>query len=107
MEKKHIIKFLNPRKRGVYGLLVEMYADVINSMAINMALEIIREDLEQESGERIELNYYSFAQAVARFKKKGKGKRELRKTEFKDAHELVDKQKPPGRFTCSNEDHRS
>lgn len=93
MEKKHIIKFLNPRKRGVYG--------------INMALEIILEDLEQESGEKIELNYYSFAQAVARFKKKGKGKREVRKTEFKDAHELVDKQKPPGRFTCSNEDHRS
>lgn len=107
MEKKHIIKFLNPRKRGVYGLLVEMYADVVNSMAINMALEIILEDLEQELGEKIDLNYYSFAQAVARFKKKGKEKREARKPEFKDAHELVDKRKPPGRFTCSNEDHRS
>jgi hypothetical protein len=99
MEKKHIIKFLNPRKRGVYGLLVEMYADVIDSMAINMALEIILEDLEQESGEKVELNYYSFAQAVARFKKKGKVKRESRKSEFKDAHELRDKQKPPGKFT--------
>jgi hypothetical protein len=99
MEKKHIIKFLNPRKRGVYALLVEMYADVINSMAINMALEIILEDLERESGEKIELNYYSFAQAVARFKKKGKAKREARKTEFKDAHELRDKQTPPGTFT--------
>ena len=98
MEKKHIIKFLNPRKRGVYALLVEMYADVINSMAINMALEIIREDLEQESGEKIELNYYSFAQAVARSKKKAKA-RESRKPEFKDAHELRDKQKPPGSFT--------
>lgn len=107
MEKKHIIRFLNPRKRGVYGLLVEMYADVIDSMAINMALEIIREDLEQESGEKIDLNYYSFAQAVARFRKKGKGKREVRKPEFKDAHELADKEKPPGSFTCSNEDHRS
>ena len=51
MEKKHIIKFLNAKKRGVYTLLVEMYADVISSMAIKMALEIIREDLEKEARE--------------------------------------------------------
>jgi nucleoid DNA-binding protein len=79
---------------------------MINSMAINMALEIIIEDLEQESGEKIELNYFSFAQAVARFNKKGKTKRESRKPEFKDAYEIRDKQKPPGTFTCSNEDHQ-
>jgi hypothetical protein len=78
---------------------VEMYADVINSMAINMALEIILEDLEQESGEKIELNYFSFAQAVARFKKKGKEKPQSRNPKFKDAHELRDKQNPPGTFT--------
>ena len=98
MEKKHIIKFLNAKKRGVYTLLVEMYADVITSMAITMALEIIREDLENESGEKVELNYFSLAQAVAKFKKK-KAKPESRKPEFKDAHELNDKQKSPGTFT--------
>lgn len=86
MEKKHIMKFLNPRKRAVYGLLMEMYADVIDSMAIKMALEIILEDLEQESAQKVELNYFSFAEAVAGFKKKWKTKHEARKPEFKDAH---------------------
>ena len=99
MEKKHIIKFLNAKKRGVYTLLVEMYADVISSMAITMALEIIREDLEKEASEKVQLNYFSLAQAVAKFKKKAKAKPESRKPEFKDAHELSDKQKSPGTFT--------
>ena len=99
MEKKHIIKFLNAKKRGVYTLLVEMYSDVITSMAITMALEIIREDLENESGEKVRLNYFSLAQAVAKFKKKAKAKSESRKLEFKDAHELIEKQKSPGTFT--------
>jgi hypothetical protein len=99
MEKKHIIKFLKSKKRGVYALLVEMYADVIRSMAITMALEIIREDLEKDSEEKAELNYFSFAQAVAKFKKKAKAKPESRKREFKDAHEQSDKQKPAGTFT--------
>ena len=74
MEKKHIIKFLNPRKRGVYTLLVQTYADVINSMATNMALQIIVDDLERESGKKVDLNYYSFAQAVAKYR----GRRTLR-----------------------------
>jgi hypothetical protein len=99
MEKKHIIKFLNAKKRGVYSLLVEMYSDVISSIAITMALEIIQEDLENESGEKVELNYFSLAQAVAKFKKKAKAKPESRKLEFKDAHELIEKQKSPGTFT--------
>jgi hypothetical protein len=99
MKKKHIIKFLNAKKRGVYTLLVEMYSDVITSMAITMALEIIREDLENESGEKVQLNYFSLAQAVAKFKKKAKAKLESRQPAFKDAHELSDKQKSPGTFT--------
>ena len=98
MEKQHIIKFLNTKKRGVYTLIVEMYADVITSMAITMALEIIREDLEKGPGDKVELNYFSLAQAVAKFKKKAKSNQEKRKREFKDANELTNNQKPPGTF---------
>jgi hypothetical protein len=99
MEKKHIVKFLNAKKRGVYTLLVEMYSDVITSMATTMALEIIRADLEKDSEEKVKINYYSLVQAVAKFKKRPKAQPESRKPEFKDAHELSDKQKSPGTFT--------
>jgi hypothetical protein len=100
MEKKHIIKFLNEKKRGAYTLLVEMYADVVMSMAITMALEIIREDLRKESGELVDLNYNSLARAVTRFHKKSGAKDEvvLRKRDFKDAHELPDIRTAPGKF---------
>lgn len=100
MEKKHIVKFLNGKKRGIYTLIVEMYADVVTSMAITMAQEVIREDLEKDSGEKVELNYFSLAQAVAKHKKKIKAKPEAkRKPEFKDANEISDKQRRPGGFT--------
>lgn len=103
MEKKHIIKFLNGKKRGIYTLIVEMYADVITSMAITMAQEVIKEDLEKDSGEKVELNYFSLAQAVAKHKKKIKANPEAkRKPEFKDANELSDNQKPPGSFKLPN-----
>ena len=101
MEKKQIVKFLKAKKRGVYTLLVEMYSDVISSMATTMALDIIRGDLENESGEKVELNYFSLAQAVAKFKKKAKAKTKMRKPEFKDAHELSDMQRRPGTFTLN------
>jgi hypothetical protein len=99
MEKKHVIKFLHAKKRGVYTLLVEMYADVIMSMAITMALEIIQEDLEKDSGEKVVLNYFSLAQAAAKFKKYSKDKPSSRKKEFKDVHEEGDTQNPVGTFT--------
>ena len=99
MEKQHIIKFLKAKKRGVYTLLVEVYADVLTSMAITMALEIIQQDLEKESGVKVEINYFSLAQAVAKFKKKAKEKLGSRKLEFKDVHEQSHKQKPAGTFT--------
>lgn len=104
MEKKHIIKFLKLRKRGVYTLIVELYADVITSMAVTMALEVIAEDLEKESSEKVELNYFSLAQAVAKFKKKVQTKPGTkRRPEFKDAHELIEKQLPPGNFTLEQQ----
>ncbi|HYF68758.1 MAG TPA: hypothetical protein VD884_11510 [Ohtaekwangia sp.] len=100
MEKKHIIKFLKLRKRGVYTLIVELYSDVITSMAVTMALEVIAEDLQNESGETVNINYYSLAQAVAKFKKEIEGKHGEKKSanRFKDANELEEKQTKPGGF---------
>jgi hypothetical protein len=102
MEKMHIIKFLKLGKRGVYTLIVELYADVITSMAITMALEVIAEDLQKESGEKVELNYFSLAQAVAKFKKKIESDPGIKKgtNRFKDANELEEKQTKPGGFKC-------
>ena len=100
MEKKHIIKFLNGKKRGAYRLLVEMYSEQVTSMPMTMALEIIREDLRKESGEMVDLNYNSLARAAARSRKKSKAKDEvgIRKRDFKDANELTDSRTAPGKF---------
>ena len=100
MEKKNIVKFLNGKKRGVYRLLVEMYPEEVTSMPMTLALEIIREDLGKESGEKVDLNYNSLARAVARSKKKSKAKDEvgIRTRDFKDANELPDSRTAPGKF---------
>lgn len=100
MEKKHIIKFLKLRKRGVYPLIVELYSDVITSMAVTMALDVITEDLEKVSGETVKINYYSLAQAAAKFKKDIESKPAEKKVKerFKDANELAEKQTKPGGF---------
>jgi hypothetical protein len=100
IDKKHIVKFLQAKRRGIYTLLVEVYADVINSMGKNMALEVIKEDLEKVSETKIELNYFSLAQAISRYRKKTKSNPEQgqRKWEFKDVHELPKNELTPGRF---------
>jgi 3-oxoacyl-[acyl-carrier-protein] synthase III len=101
MEKKHIIRFLNEKKRGAYTLMVEMYANVISSMAVTMALELIKEDLEKDSGEAVELHYFSLARAINRFKKKTNTKLEAateREWKFRDAHEIKEGQSSPGKF---------
>lgn len=101
MEKKHIIRFLKEGKRGAYTLLVKMYADEVLSMGTSLALEIIKEDLQQHAGEPINLNYTSLAHAIARFKKtckEDKTTNQSRKWVFKDAHETTDRQLAPGRF---------
>lgn len=98
MEKKHLIRFLKEKKRGTYTILVEMYTDVVSSMTVTMALEIIREDLEKESGESVALNYFSLAQAVAKYKKSSSSKPGgPRKWKFRDASETKD-QVIPGKF---------
>ena len=95
MEKKFIIRFLQEKRRGAYPLLVEAYAPLIFSLSKAMALTIIQEDLEKESGIRVSLNYFSLARAIQKYKKKHPKSlaagAEL-KREFKDASELKDGQ---------------
>jgi hypothetical protein len=69
-------------------------------MPVTIALEIIREDLRKESGEKVDLNYNSLARAVARSMKKSKVKDEvgIQKRNFKDANELTDSPTAPGKF---------
>lgn len=97
MDKKLIVRFLKEKKKGCYSLLVRQYVDLIMSMSVVMALEIIRDDLQAESGEKIHLNYFSFAKAFARFKKKN-SITDNATFRFKDAHELGNTQPRPGKF---------
>lgn len=98
MEKKHLIRFLKKSKKGSYSVLVQAYQELIASMPIVMAMEIIQEDLQKETEERIELNYFSLARAVARFKKKYPQAATRKIIQFKDSHETEDVQLSPGRF---------
>ena len=98
MEKKYLIRFLKEKKKGSYSIVVQAYQELITSMPIVMALEIIQQDLTEEAGELIELNYFSLARAVARFKKQNSQSNKSRQFQFKDAHELRDVQLGPGRF---------
>ena len=82
-------------------MLVNMYAEEIASMSIKMALQLIKEDLEMESKESVDLHYFSLARAISRFKKNAVKQSELgtsRKWEFKDAREIKDGQLSPGKF---------
>jgi hypothetical protein len=98
MEKRLIVRFLNEKRRGAYTLVVEEYAPLIFPLSHAMALTIIQEDLEKESGMLVTLNYFSFARAIATYKKKNpqpttNGVKS--KMEFKDANELKEGQPNP------------
>lgn len=100
MEKIKLIRFLKERRRGVYGLIVETYSSVVTSMTPTMAQTVIKEDLEMESNEAVNLKYVSLAQAIAKFKKKIPKEVDSVKPKhhFPDAYELEDKRKAPGSF---------
>ncbi len=107
MEKKYIVQFLKEKKRGVYSLIVNTYIDVISTMGINMALHIIKDDLEKETGTSVEINYFSLAKAAAKVPKKVLNKStslETSKWEFKDAYETNDQKLIPGRFKLDQSD---
>jgi hypothetical protein len=101
MEKKHIIRFLKDGRRGAYTWLVEIYAHWVTSMSVTAAMELIKEDLANESGTTVELHYFSLARAVARFKKKTGVNSKAgvnKKLEFKDTYEISERQSGPGKF---------
>ena len=101
MEKKHIIRFLNEGRRGAYTWLVEMYAELVTKMSVTMAMVLIKEDLTRDSETAVELHYFSFAKAVAKFKKKtGKNSKADvgKKYEFKDSNETRNGQSSAGTF---------
>lgn len=100
MEKKQVAKFLIDKKRGIYGFIVEMYADTVTSMALALALEVIREDLQKESNSKVELSYFAFAKAVRKFKKSNASKSvpAESKWRFSDANEHKSSVPIPGKF---------
>ena len=100
MDKKLIVKFLKSKRRGVYTLIVETYADVIQSMNGTMALDVIKEDLERESGEIVEIKYFSLAQAISKYKAKGLNPKSKpdKKWNFTDSNELNQSPSAPGKF---------
>lgn len=104
MEKLLIIRFLKEKRRGVYERIANTYPDVVTTMTVKMALQIIQEDLERESGEPVSLNYTTFAHAIAKFKKAQPDKPEngKHKWDFKDAYEIKSTQLRAGEFKIDN-----
>jgi hypothetical protein len=100
MDKQFIIRFLKEKRRGVYASIAMTYVDVVTSMSSKMAMQIIKEDLERVSGEPVHLNYFTFAHAIARFKRNLPVEQEngKRKWDFKDAYETKSSQLRPGEF---------
>lgn len=99
MDKIHIVRFLKAKKRGIYSVIVDSYSDKISNTGAAMALELIREDLENETGEKVELNYFSLAQAISKSRSSApkSGTDAKKKWDFKDSHELK-KEESPGKF---------
>ena len=66
-----------------------------------MAMVLIEEDLMRDSETAVELHYFSFAKAAAKFKKKA-GKNSKgdagKKNDFKDANEIGNSQSSAGTF---------
>lgn len=100
MDKQLIIRLLKENRRGVYAIIIRTYADIVTSMSSKMAMQIIKEDLEKVSVETVNLNYFTFAHAAAKFKKDHslKPENEKPKWDFKDAYETKSSQLLPGEF---------
>jgi hypothetical protein len=98
MDKNDIVKFLTNKRRGIYSVIVAQYVDEISGIGVNLALELIEEDLEKSTGQKISLNYFSLAQAISKIRKSEKSisptaqsknikAKSSKKYAFKDAHE--------------------
>lgn len=97
MEKVLLIRFLRDRHRGIYATLVAEYSSIVNSCHVSILKRAIEIDLEKYTDGAVQLNYFSLAKAVKKFKKNTRC--EVRKEkpvldkdyyshEFKDAYEL-------------------
>jgi hypothetical protein len=110
MDKKHIAELLIKKKRGVYNMIVKIYSEMIESMPLTIASELIQEELRKESEANLVLNYFSLVHAVYRLKKKvivkpeansdstRKANSSSQKWNFKDANEEGSSQAAPGKF---------
>jgi hypothetical protein len=104
MDKKNIVRFLKEKRRGIYSVIVDVYSEQILSSGVNLALDLIKDDLEIKTGERVTLNYFSLNQAVLKYKNKNMNRKvvtpaKASKYDFKDAHEIKnDSQLLPGQF---------
>ncbi len=105
MKKAHIVRFLKEGRRGIYKIIVEVYSDLITSSGVNLILELIQEDLERETGEKVTLNYFSLNRAITTHRKSGQSTAlkppTKKKYDFKDTHEGK-KEEPPGRFKITD-----
>ncbi|MBX2943597.1 MAG: hypothetical protein KF860_14765 [Cyclobacteriaceae bacterium] len=109
MEKVDIVEFLEQKRRGVYNVIVNEYWSTASSVPVNLALSLIKKDLELSTGKKVDLKYVSLAQAISKAKGRYKAMDhvsntpvesfgEKKKYDFKDAHELTKSNTAPGRF---------
>jgi len=111
MDKSLIVKFIKEKKRGVYNAITDEYSLIImdDSPHVSLLKNVIEIDLEKHTGEEVKLNYFSLWKAMKKFKKRNPpGKKDMNKApmmkkenpryDFKDSHELEEKNIKPGSF---------
>lgn len=107
MEKSLIVKFVKEKRKGVYNVIVKTYKAILEDNNVTLIRRAIELDLENHTGEKINLNYDSLIKAVRRsLSKKAPLKQIIHSSspkatryDFKDDHELDDSKKArPGSF---------
>jgi len=107
MEREEIVRYLKNRQRGIYPIIVQHYADRIIGLGKRIALDIIKNDLEKFSGEKIDVSYFSLAKAISKYLKMNGRKVEHfvpkeslpKSSRFKNAYEYPDSDNMrPGAF---------
>lgn len=108
MEKTLIVEFVKRKRRGVYDAIINEYSSIIIDWRVSLLKSVIETDLERHCSEKVQLNYFSLAKAVRKYKKKRPTIPKKEKTstpnanhryDFKDAHELDEKESiKPGSF---------
>ena len=100
---------LKGKQKKSYSLLVKKYFDLIEELGPKVALTEIKEEIEKETGETIEMNYQSLSQAFGRLKKSSGYKARAKsgdgvqkgRYDFKEEYEASSAKKP-GSFKIPN-----